>query len=51
MKPWRVQKYAKKTAFFIPGAPVHIVQRGHSREQVFFEGADYHAYLKFLESE
>jgi putative transposase len=28
--------------------PVHIVQRGHSREPVFFEDNDYLAYLRWL---
>jgi putative transposase len=30
--------------------PVHIVQRGHSREPVFFENADYSAYLRWLKA-
>ncbi len=28
--------------------PVHVVQRGHSREPVFFEDTDYLAYLRWL---
>lgn len=39
----------RKPRFFLPDVPVHIVQRGHSREPVFFEDDDYHAYLGFLE--
>ena len=31
---------AKKTTIFLPDIPVHIVQRGHSREPVFFEAQD-----------
>jgi putative transposase len=27
----------RKPRFYLPGVPVHIVQRGHSREAVFFE--------------
>ena len=27
----------RKPRFFLPDIPVHIVQRGHSREPVFFE--------------
>ncbi len=38
----------RKPRFFIPGVPVHIVQRGHSREPVFFEVADHQAYLHWL---
>jgi len=32
----------------IPCVPVHIVQRGHCREPVFFDEADYQAYLHWL---
>ena len=39
----------RKPRFYLPGAPVHIVQRGHSREPVFFEDGDYNAYLGWLE--
>ena len=35
----------RKPRFFLPGLPVHVVQRGHSREPVFFEDSDYRAYL------
>ena len=38
----------RKPRFFLPGIPVHIVQRGHSREPVFFEDSDYSAYLNCL---
>ncbi len=39
----------RKPRFYLPGIPVHIVQRGHSREPVFFETADYQAYLNWFE--
>ena len=39
----------RKPRFYLPGVPVHIVQRGHSREPVFFEPDDYQAYLHWLE--
>ncbi len=39
----------RKPRFFLPDVPVHIVQRGHSREPVFFEAGDYQAYLGWLE--
>ncbi|MDT8383443.1 MAG: transposase [Gammaproteobacteria bacterium] len=38
----------RKPRFFLPNIPVHIVQRGHSREPVFFENSDYRAYLNWL---
>ncbi len=38
----------RKPRFFLPDTPVHVVQRGHSREPVFFEDSDYHAYLDWL---
>jgi len=37
-----------KPRFFLPDAPVHIVQRGRSREPLFFEEDDYRAYLDWL---
>ena len=38
----------RKPRFFLPDVPVHIVQRGHSREPVFFENDDYSAYLHWV---
>ncbi len=38
----------RKPRFFLPNVPVHIVQRGHSRESVFFDDRDYRAYLGWL---
>ncbi len=38
----------RKPRFFLPDIPAHIVQRGHSREPVFFEDNDYRAYLGWL---
>ena len=38
----------RKIRFYLPGLPVHAVQRGHSREAVFYEDADYRAYLGWL---
>jgi len=38
----------RKPRFFLPGVPQHIVQRGHSRNPVFFEKADYAMYLTGL---
>jgi REP element-mobilizing transposase RayT len=35
----------RKPHFIIPGVPVHIVQRGRSREPVFYDEADYGVYL------
>ncbi|MGH7249958.1 MAG: transposase, partial [Minisyncoccia bacterium] len=38
----------RKPRFYLAGVSVHIVQRGHSREPVFFEDGDYQAYLGWL---
>jgi len=38
-----------KPRLFVPGMPVHVVQRGHSRGAVFFEDNDYLAYLRWLQ--
>ena len=38
----------RKLRFYLPNAPVHIVQRGHSREPVFFEDQDYATYVHWL---
>jgi len=38
----------RKPRFYLPGIPAHIVQRGRSREPVFFESNDYAAYLGWL---
>lgn len=38
----------RKPRFFLPDIPAHVVQRGHSREPVFFEDGDYRAYLSWL---
>ena len=38
----------RKPRFYLPNVPVHIVQRGHSREPVFFEDSDYRAYMDWM---
>jgi len=38
----------RKPRFFVPGAPVHAVQRGHNRSAVFFDDFDYLEYLRCL---
>ncbi|MBI3187637.1 MAG: transposase [Gammaproteobacteria bacterium] len=38
----------RKPRFYLPGVPVHVVQRGHSREPVFFDTPDYQTYLHWL---
>ena len=41
----------RKPRFFVPGEPVHIVQRGRIRQATFFEEADNQVYLSlFLEA-
>lgn len=39
----------RKTRFVIPGVAMHIVQRGHSRQAVFYEDTDYSAYREWLQ--
>ena len=39
----------RKPRFYLPGVPAHLVQRGHSREPVYFEKDDYTAYLHWME--
>jgi putative transposase len=38
----------RKQRFYVPGAPVHAVQRGHNRSAVFFDDLDYLEYLRCL---
>ena len=38
----------RKPRFFLPGVAAHVVQRGHSRNPVFFDNNDYQAYLDLL---
>lgn len=38
----------RKPRFYVPGAPVHAVQRGHNRSAVFFHDLDYLEYLRCL---
>jgi putative transposase len=38
----------RKPRFYLPGVPVHIVQRGHSRSPVFFETQDYVTYAHWV---
>jgi len=39
----------RKPRFFLPGIPVHVVQRGNNRQAVFFADDDCRAYLGWLE--
>lgn len=38
----------RKPRFYLPDVPVHIVQRGHCREPVFFDRQDYISYLHYV---
>ena len=40
----------RKTRFYIPKIPVHVVQRGNNRQEVFFQDEDYAIYLDWLET-
>ena len=39
----------RKPRFFLPGVPAHVVQRGNNRQAVFYDEADYRAYVGWLE--
>lgn len=39
----------RKPRFYLPNNPVHIVQRGHNQNDVFFENEDYKVYLDWLQ--
>lgn len=39
----------RKPRYYLPGVPVHIVQRGNNRDPIFFEGNDYSTYLRWLQ--
>jgi len=38
----------RKRRFFLPGVPVHVVQRGNNRQAVFFDDNDYRIYLEWF---
>ena len=38
----------RKRRFFLPGVPVHVVQRGNNRQAVFFDENDYRVYMDWL---
>ena len=38
----------RKQRFFVPGVPVHVIQRGHNRSAIFFDDLDYLEYLRCL---
>lgn len=38
----------RKQRFFVPGVPVHVIQRGHNRSAIFFNDLDYLEYLRCL---
>lgn len=39
---------ARLPRFFVPGQPLHIIQRGNNREPTFASDDDYHLYLECL---
>jgi len=40
----------RKPRFYQPGMPVHVFQRGHNKEPVFFDDEDYLVYLRHLKA-
>lgn len=40
----------RKPRFIIPGEPQHVIIRGINRDPIFYDVADYHAYLSYLKA-
>ena len=38
----------RKPRFYLPGFPVHVVQRGNNRQSIFFDDSDYKVYIGWL---
>ena len=38
----------RKRRFYLPGVPVHVVQRGNNRDAIFFDKNDYKVYLDWV---
>lgn len=38
----------RKPRFKLAGMPVHVVQRGNNRQEVFYDEQDHRAYLRWL---
>jgi len=38
----------RRPRIHLPGAPIHLVQRGHNRDACFFTDEDYLAYREWL---
>ena len=39
---------ARLPRFFVPGGPLHVIQRGNNREALFRHITDYQVYLDWL---
>ena len=40
---------ARLPRFYLPGQPLHVIQRGNNRDPIFAADADYHFYLRCLQ--
>jgi putative transposase len=40
----------RKPRFYLPGLSVHVFQRGHNKEPIFFDDEDYLVYLRYLKA-
>ncbi len=40
---------ARLPRFFLPGQPLHVIQRGNNRDPIFATNEDYHFYLRCLQ--
>ena len=45
----REDEVARLPRFFVPGYPLHVIQRGNNREALFGQKADYQAYAEWLQ--
>jgi len=39
---------ARRPRLYLPGCPLHIIQRGNNRDACFRDDSDYKAYLHFM---
>jgi len=39
---------ARLGRYFLPGQPLHVIQRGNNRQAIFFDAADYRRYCDWL---
>jgi hypothetical protein len=48
LAPWKMRPSRHQARIMLPGLPRHVTRRGDRRQKVFFDTADYTAYLTLL---